>query len=54
MGQQYALTEASYVLIRLVQEFAHLQPRDPSPWTELVTISLSSANGVKVALTNDG
>ncbi|KAK7556989.1 putative cytochrome P450 [Phyllosticta citricarpa] len=53
LGQQYALTEASYVLIRLVQEFAHLQPRDGLPWTEMVTISLSSANGVKVALTNE-
>jgi len=50
LGQQYALTEALYILTRMVQEFAVVEPRNSQPWTESVTITVSSANGVKVAL----
>jgi cytochrome P450 len=51
LGQQYALTEASYVTVRLVQEFSKIESRDPGPWEEGLTLTLSSLNGVKVSLT---
>jgi len=50
LGQQYALTEASYVLVRLLQEFEQLDSADPLPWTEGLTLTVASANGVKVRL----
>jgi hypothetical protein len=44
------MTEALYVLIRFAQEFATIEARDPKPWTELLTLTVSSAHGVQVAL----
>ena len=49
--EQYALTEASYVTTRILQEFASIESRDPGPWQEAITLTLASANGTKVALT---
>jgi len=49
LGQQYALTEASYVTARLVQTFSKLESRDSEPWSESITLTLCSANGTKVA-----
>ena len=51
LGQQYALTETAYVLVRLVQEFARVESCDPLPWSELLSLTLSSGNGVHVRLT---
>ncbi|KAJ8109051.1 hypothetical protein OPT61_g7742 [Boeremia exigua] len=51
LGQQYALTEASYVTTRLVQEFAKMESRDAGPWEESLTLTLCSLNGTKVGLT---
>ncbi|KAF2852748.1 cytochrome P450 52A12 [Plenodomus tracheiphilus IPT5] len=51
LGQQYALTEASYVTVRLVQEFKSMESRDSEPWIEGLTLTLCSKNGVKVGLT---
>jgi cytochrome P450 len=51
LGQQYALTEASYVTVRLVQEFSRIESRDPGPWMEGLTLTCASKNGVKVGLT---
>ncbi|KAH4051275.1 hypothetical protein HBI38_030160 [Parastagonospora nodorum] len=51
LGQQYALTEASYVTVRIVQEFSKIESRDPEPWIEQLTLTLASHNGVKVGLT---
>ncbi|KAF1837085.1 cytochrome P450 52A12 [Decorospora gaudefroyi] len=51
LGQQYALTEAGYVTVRLVQEFALMESRDPEEWSEGLTLTLCSLNGVKVGLT---
>lgn len=51
LGQQYALTEASYVTVRLVQEFSNIESRDPRPWQEGLTLTCCSLNGVKVGLT---
>lgn len=51
LGQQYAMTEASYVLIRALQEYKMVESRDPQPWTESLTLTVCSANGVKVGVT---
>ncbi|KAJ5324527.1 cytochrome P450 [Penicillium atrosanguineum] len=48
LGQQYALTEALYVLVRFAQEFEEIESRDPRPWIEDLTLTVSGANGVKV------
>ncbi|CBX99719.1 hypothetical protein LEMA_P073080.1 [Plenodomus lingam JN3] len=51
LGQQYALTEASYVTVRMLQEFKAMESRDAEPWIEGLTLTLCSKNGVKVGLT---
>ncbi|KAK3203436.1 hypothetical protein GRF29_112g1284534 [Pseudopithomyces chartarum] len=53
LGQQYALTEASYVTTRLLQEFSKIESRDPNGgvWQESITLTLCSANGCQVSLT---
>jgi cytochrome P450 len=50
LGQQYALTEAGYVTVRLMQEFARLEPRDPDGWSENLTLTLCSNKGTLVGL----
>ncbi|KAI9923720.1 hypothetical protein ASPWEDRAFT_32301 [Aspergillus wentii DTO 134E9] len=50
VGQQYALTEAAYVTVRLVQQFSTLESRDPGPWEEGLTLTLCSKNGTRVSL----
>ncbi|KAF2215909.1 hypothetical protein CERZMDRAFT_109751 [Cercospora zeae-maydis SCOH1-5] len=51
LGQQFALTEASYTTVRLCQAFSGLQGRDSQPWTEGLTLTCTSFNGAKVILT---
>ncbi|KAI9786116.1 MAG: hypothetical protein M1839_007526 [Geoglossum umbratile] len=51
IGQQFALTEASYTLVRLVQEFRTLESRDPGPWTEKLALTCACGNGALVAFT---
>lgn len=50
VGQQYALLEASYATIRLIQTFPRIESRDEREWREWMTITLSSGVGCKVAL----
>ncbi|MCJ1288257.1 hypothetical protein MMC26_007612 [Xylographa opegraphella] len=51
LGQQFALTEASYVTVRLLQRFDILQNRDPEPVTKHnLTLTSCSGTGVKVRL----
>ncbi|KAK1146814.1 hypothetical protein N8T08_002575 [Aspergillus melleus] len=50
VGQQYALTEAGYVTVRLAQQFSVLESRDPRPWEESLTLTLCSRNGTQVAV----
>ncbi|KAL8753833.1 MAG: hypothetical protein Q9199_004770 [Rusavskia elegans] len=50
IGQQYALTEASYTTIRLMQEYKDIESRDPEPWTECITVT-ASGQATKVSLT---
>ncbi|EEH44101.2 uncharacterized protein PADG_00390 [Paracoccidioides brasiliensis Pb18] len=50
LGQQFALAEASYTTIRLMQHFRTIESRDPEPWREWITITCASHHGAKVAL----
>ena len=43
IGQQFALTEASYTIIRLLQEFKNIENRDPEPWKEWITLTVRVA-----------
>ena len=49
--EQFALTEASYTTIRLMQEFKDVESRDPLPWIEWLTLTATGYNGAKVGLT---
>ena len=50
-AQQQVLTQAAYVLVRLVQEFETLENRDPVlEYVEVTRLVTESQNGVKVAL----
>ncbi|RDW86908.1 N-alkane-inducible cytochrome P450 [Aspergillus mulundensis] len=51
IGQRYALTEVSYVLVRMAQKFRILQSMDPGPWEEALALTLCSRNGARVCLT---
>jgi cytochrome P450 len=55
LGQQYALTEAGYVTVRLVQEFERMESRDTNGgvWVEGMTLTLQSGNGVLVGMVGD-
>ena len=51
-GQNLALTEAAYVLVRMAQEYKRCECRDDVlQWVEEMKITASSKNGVKVGLT---
>ncbi|QIW97180.1 hypothetical protein AMS68_002698 [Peltaster fructicola] len=51
LGQQFALTEASYTTVRLMQSFSKLESRDSEPWIEGLSLTCTSFNGTKVSLT---
>jgi len=52
LGQQFALTEASYTTVRLCQAFAGIESRDPSDmWREKLILTCVNLEGAKVALT---
>lgn len=50
LGQQFALTEASYTIVRILQEFARIENRDGGDWVEKLNVTLSPGNGVKVTM----
>jgi cytochrome P450 len=50
LGQQFAMTVASYVAIRLLQTYPGIESRDPGPWVEGFCLTCSSGNGTQVAL----
>ena len=49
--EQFALTEATYTIIRLAQHFRAIENRDTLPWAEYISLTSTSGNGVKVAMT---
>jgi cytochrome P450 len=48
IGQQFALLEASYATIRLMQRFGKVEGRDGEEWREWLTLTLASGTGCKV------
>jgi hypothetical protein len=50
-AENFALTEASYVTVRMLQSFDTLSAHDDRPWTEQYSLVLCSRNGVQVAVT---
>ena len=50
VGQQFALTEASYAIVRLLQEFGRIEDRDGTKWEEQLGLTLASGKGVLVAM----
>ncbi|KAL4932363.1 cytochrome P450 [Aspergillus undulatus] len=52
LGQQYALTEASYTIVRLMQRFSKIDNGDPGLKQPLIksNLTMSHAQGVKVQL----
>lgn len=51
LGQQYALTEAMYVVVRVAQEFASVVSSDNVPWREDVALTIAIDGGVNCHLT---
>ncbi|KAL2861950.1 cytochrome P450 [Aspergillus pseudodeflectus] len=51
LGQQFALTEASYTIMRILRRFKSIEYRDELPFKEALTLTLASKNGTKVCLT---
>lgn len=50
-AEQFALTEAAYITVRLLQEFDRIESRDSEPWREKITLTCTSLGGCKVSLT---
>ncbi|KAH7406395.1 cytochrome P450 alkane hydroxylase-like protein [Phaeosphaeria sp. MPI-PUGE-AT-0046c] len=50
MGQQKALVEAAYVLVRLTNKYTKCESRDASAWEGEVKLTCKSKHGCKVAL----
>ena len=50
IGQQFALTETGYVVVRMLQEFPVIESRDSEPWREKVAVTATSLGGAKVGL----
>lgn len=48
--EQFALTEASYITARLLQEFDRIESRDSEPWREKLSLTCTGLNGCKVSL----
>ncbi|KAJ6030719.1 uncharacterized protein N7446_000217 [Penicillium canescens] len=51
LGQQFALTEAGYTIVRIMQEFEAMESRDPNPFVQDLKLTMSSANGAMVGFT---
>jgi cytochrome P450 len=50
VGQQFALTEASYTIVRLLQEFRAIEDRDGTEWQEQLGLTLACGKGVLVVM----
>jgi cytochrome P450 len=50
LGWEFAINTASYVTVRLVQEFPNIESRDSRPWVEELGLSMTSKHGTHVAL----
>lgn len=50
IGQQFALIEASYTTIRLLQAFKAIEPRDDTSLRDILTLTAAVRGGVKVGM----
>ncbi|KAJ6157474.1 n-alkane-inducible cytochrome P450 [Penicillium chermesinum] len=50
IGQQFALTEAGYTVVRVLQEFEGIESRDERPFTDSLTLTLCSLYGTLVGM----
>ena len=50
VGRQKALTEASYIIVRFLQEFGGIESRDECEWNGQVQLTAKNINGCKVAM----
>jgi len=51
--EQFALSEASFVIARMLQCFEAIETNDDKEWVESYSLVMCSKNGVKVSLTPD-
>ncbi|KAL3422602.1 cytochrome P450 [Phlyctema vagabunda] len=51
IGQQLALTEASYTTVRLIQTFKNVRPGDNTAWAEKLVLSMSVKSGCNLIFT---
>lgn len=50
MGQQKALIEASYVLVKIAQTYKHIESRDDKAWKGEMRLICRNANGCYISL----
>lgn len=50
MIEHYALIEASYVTVRILQTFSKIRNRDSRAWRESIRLALFNEEGVTVEL----
>ena len=50
MGQQKALAEASYVLVRIAQKFRNIESRDDRGWKAELRLTCRNSHGCHIAL----
>ncbi|KAI9047002.1 hypothetical protein LZ554_009076 [Drepanopeziza brunnea f. sp. 'monogermtubi'] len=50
IGQQFALTEAAFTTVRLLQAFKGVEPRDDAVLTDTMSLTSAVRGGVKVAM----
>lgn len=50
IGQQFALTEAGYTVVRILQEFGGIECRDERDFEEGLTLTMASFHGTWVGL----
>ncbi|KAF2454425.1 cytochrome P450 alkane hydroxylase-like protein [Lineolata rhizophorae] len=51
VAQQLALSQAYYVIVRLMREFKNIESRDSRPFDTTTRLGVSNKNGVKIVLT---
>ncbi|KAL9630576.1 MAG: hypothetical protein Q9164_006344, partial [Protoblastenia rupestris] len=50
LGRTKALVEASFIVVKIMQEFRQIESRDDLDWTGQVQLTAKNANGCKIAL----
>jgi cytochrome P450 len=53
LGKEFAIVQASYIIIKLVQSFGAISSMDTREWTEFYTLVASSKHGTQVSIVPD-